>query len=483
MENTFVKNLESEIAENQKFCETENLPQNPEENKKIDMSQEKNNSTNKIMSSTENKSQSKMPSKKLSAEMFFRDNPTENEIKMFNYVNSLTKKELMKVYIHIELSNMDVDKWVEENKEVLSKPIKTPKTKKSKNSVPKPSAKHIYKAYENYNLFTKSNQKVIDLCDKTCFGIQLLKHPYSSKVFMVADFQTLHITTKDNKKPTLKHYISIVNELGKNINKIDSISKQNGYGEPFKQFIKSIYNHSNFDEDDFDDEKITIAQLDTDDTFKKILKKEKDYNNSPTYIRNFLQKYKTDTSYKIPYLFNNTLFDIVNIDMFDSDDSIFGELFWDKYTNYTGNITLQDKDEKVDNLDWYSESMNTQEHSDSNSESNSDSKSESSNDIPVVDEEEENLEDYYIEFDKKKERYIYYKNFDMNKENYGLDIYGKGKPIPKLYENFKWRVNELKTKPNTIGDLCIKTDEYCLYDKMYISLNDKTYYKIKLAKK
>jgi hypothetical protein len=439
--------------------------------------------------------------------MFFRDNPTENEIKMFNYVNSLTKKELMKVYIHIELSNMDVDKWVEENKEVLSKPIKTPKTKKSKNSVPKPSAKHIYKAYENYNLFTKSNQKVIDLCDKTCFGIQLLKHPYSSKVFMVVDFQTLHITTKDNKKPTLKHYISIVNELGKNINKIDSISKQNGYGEPFKQFIKSILNHSNFDEDDFDDEKITIAQLDTDDTFKKILKKEKDYNNSPTYIRNFLQKYKTDTSYKIPYLFNNTLFDIVNIDMFYSDDSIFGELFWDKYTNYSGNITLADKDEKVENLDWYSESMNTQEHSDSNSESNSDSKSESS-----VDKEEEMVNNTLIKSSeehiekedtanaiqqsiidnqevndplllpwgqKKSNQKLNIRKFDPKANDYGLEFYGSDDELLDL-SIFTLKLVE-KDKPKTLPKIKLTTNGYNIYEnRLFHNINNDKYYKLTL---
>ena len=40
-----------------------------------------------------------MPSKKLSADMFFGDNPNEYDINYFNYLNNLTKKDLIKIYI------------------------------------------------------------------------------------------------------------------------------------------------------------------------------------------------------------------------------------------------------------------------------------------------------------------------------------------------------------------------------------------------
>lgn len=336
---------------------------------------------------------------KLSADMFFTTTPNEFDIKMFNYFNNLPKKDLMYILMGRELGNnhsdnmdqISTEEWCNSNKskvELLPKKRNTNnKKKKSKQSSPKPSAKHIYSALKHYDTFTKNNQKNIDLINKTCFGIQLLKHPYENEVFMIADFQTLFITEKDKKgntlkKPTLKHQIALTNELGKYINKLDSMPNSRGYGEEFKEFIQSILDHEDYDKDDFTDEKITIAQLDKDNSFTNILRKEQEYNNNPKYILQFLNKYITkkcksqnkplnDCMFKCKYLFNNTMFSIVNIDMF-LDNGSFMPTYWDRYMNYTGNITLKGKDQFVENTNWYDISINYEYEDTNDNSSNSD---------------------------------------------------------------------------------------------------------------
>lgn len=431
-------------------------------------------SQKEIIEQEENMTSSKITSKKLCAEMFFGDNPNEYDIKMFNYINSLTKKQLIEYYIKKEKEefpehNNDSEAWCNFNKDLLSKPRKTT-TKKKVNSIPKPSCKYIYKALDNFDKFSSSNQKLIRLCDNTMFGIQFLKHPYENKVFMVADFQTLHITTEDkNKKvlktPTIKHYISIVNELGKNINKIDTIKNMNGYGEPFKKFIESILNHNEYDEEDFIEDKITIAQLDTNDTFRKILRKEKSYNNTPTYINNFLHKIlankdnplSIDSSFKCKYLYNNTTFDIVNLDMFVNDNSIYGCDFWDKYTDYTGNITLDKKDEYVENYNVYENFINvdTNNYSDSNSETNS-------NNTEEVEEVEE--ENKYIDFNKKDNIRYCVNNFDPKGNDYGLEFFQN----EDKYDLSIYTLSLVeKDKPNNLPNKIYTINGYDLYEKKW----------------
>lgn len=487
MSSTQSKNIESEIAENQNLfleqeevvSETHNLPQNNSLEIKIDNSVEENNSTNNNMSSA------KMTSKKLCAEMFFT-NPTEYDIKVFKYLNGYTKQQLITYIIPYFLGNMTTKEYCEEHL-VNLKPKKT--TKKKVNSIPKPSCKYIYKALDNFDKFSSSNQKLIKLCDNTIFGIQFLKHPYENEVFMIADFQTLHITTEDkNKKvlktPTIKHYISIVNELGKSISKIDNIKNMNGYGEPFQKFINSILNHYQYDEEDFIEDKITIAQLDTYDTFRKILRKEKSYNNTSTYINNFLHTIlankdnplSIDSSFKCKYLYNNTLFDIVNLDMFVNDNSIYGCDYWDKYTDYTGNITLDKKDEFVENYNVYENFINidTNNYSDSNSETNS------NNTTEEVEEVEQVEDKIYIEFNKKDNIRYCINKFDPKGNDFGLEFFQN----EDKYDLSKYTLQLLeKDKPTNMPHNRMRINGYDLYDKKWFhNIDNNKWYRL-FAKK
>jgi hypothetical protein len=399
---------------------------------KIDILQPENTITNNNMEQSKNMTcpikypQSVGKNAKITLDMYF-DNPSNDDYNMFEAFNRYSKKQLIYLIMKYELGyNEDLSKTHITTKEWVDLHEVKPKTKSStksksstKNSAPKPSAKHIYKALKHYDTFTKENKKIIDLINKTCIAIQLLKHPYEDKVFMIADFQTLHITTKDNKKPTLKHILSITNELGKNISKINDCPNFRGYGEPFKQFINSILNHEDYDEDDFTDEKITIAQLDKEDTFRTILRKEKSYNNGPLYINEFLFKYKKNNN-KIKYLYNNTPFTIVNIDMFEFDDSDYGLDFWNKYTNYTGNITLKSKDEKVINYNWYNESMNISLDDDTNNDTDSNNDTESNNDTDSNNDINEEEEDIICRWNSKTNLRL--NNFDYTKEHYGLEL-------------------------------------------------------------
>jgi hypothetical protein len=114
---TSVKVSQSQFMNFLDIHETDSQPTS-NENKNIDLDLDQNNTQINMSNPTEKRN---MPSKKLCAEMFFGDNPSEYDIRVFNILNNYTKKDLITYIIPSFLGSMTTKEYCEENPSKLPK--------------------------------------------------------------------------------------------------------------------------------------------------------------------------------------------------------------------------------------------------------------------------------------------------------------------------------------------------------------------------